>query len=73
MDKSDLDSDKGLDLLRRFSEEEKLTARHPEGDLLTSLDKVAKRSLEQMMWKHSQAIRAADTMMRKTYQTNRIK
>ena len=58
--------------MREFSEED-LTARQPEGDLLTSLDNVAKRSLEQMMWKHSQTIRATDTTMRKTYQTNRIK
>ena len=58
--------------MRKFSEDY-LTARQPEGDLLTSLDNVAKRSLEQMMWKHSQTIRATDTTMRKTYQTNRIK
>ena len=72
-DKSDLGLYEGLRLEKILKAEEKLTARHPEGDFLTSLDKVARRSLEQRMWKHSQAIRATDTVMRKTYQTNRIK
>ena len=73
-DKSDLRIQRRNKLrLEKARGEEKLTARQPEDDLLTSLDMVARRSLEQMTWKHSQAMRAADTMMRKTYQTKRIK